>query len=76
MIKSYKGKGHREEGVSNHKGCFFISKSTYGPLHIWKDIQTYKELGFRPNGGDFEVIPADTQVCVFTDLDIKTTENV
>ena len=74
MIQTYYGKGHRGR-ASNHKGCFFISKSLSGPLHVWENIQAYKEHAFCPGKTDFEMIPANKQVCVYMDLDINGTDD-
>jgi hypothetical protein len=74
-MRSYEGKGHREKGVTENEGCFFVSKCTYGPLHVYEGIENYKEA-FKPGQTDFEVIPPNKQVCVYIDLDIHTTEDV
>ena len=76
MIESYSGKGHRNDGVNKHPGCFFISSSTYGPLRVYNNIKSYEDV-FNQHmfKTDYEVIP-DEQPCVFMDLDCKESNSV
>ena len=75
MLKIYSGKNHRSN-TKKHPGKFFISKTLAGPLTVWNSLDDYLKSGFKPHETDFEVLPPDTPVCVYVDLDITSTESV
>ena len=75
MLNRYSGHKHRSN-TKKHPGKFFISKTLAGPLTVWNSLDDYLKSGFKPYRTDFEVLPPDTPVCVYVDLDITSTESV
>ena len=74
MIRSFRGKSHRNIGISEYPNHFYISSSVYGPLRVYPDIKSY-EKEFKEYKTDYAVIP-DEAVCIYMDLDCKTSNNV
>ena len=75
MRGPYRGRDHRNTGILENPGCFYISKSTYGPLYAFDSIKEYK-MTFKAHCTDFEVIPENKLVSIFMDLDVRTTNDV